>query len=153
MKIGIDLDGVVIDSETTFRTYEELYDLLRSGNSAQEMLEELRGNNLDGALAFLKVFVLKDIEHSINLYEDLGLSGKYEEFIEIINPVYYQEPEPLEPQNVFTQTKSGSWNAHNKVCIGLTWYIFIMLLAIIFKDRLIIWVFTTIVFFVWKSKQ
>lgn len=41
---------------------EELYDLLRSGNSAQEMLEELRGNNLDGALAFLKVFVLKDIE-------------------------------------------------------------------------------------------
>lgn len=27
MKIGIDLDGVVIGSETTFRTYEELYDL------------------------------------------------------------------------------------------------------------------------------
>ena len=27
MKIGIDLDGVVIDSETTFRTYEEIYDL------------------------------------------------------------------------------------------------------------------------------
>jgi hypothetical protein len=24
MKIGIDLDGVVIDSETTFRTYEEI---------------------------------------------------------------------------------------------------------------------------------
>ncbi len=27
MKIGIDLDGVVIDSETTFRTYEELYEI------------------------------------------------------------------------------------------------------------------------------
>ncbi len=27
MKIGIDLDGVVIDSETTFRTYEEIYDI------------------------------------------------------------------------------------------------------------------------------
>ena len=27
MKIGIDLDGVVIDSETTFRTYEEIYDV------------------------------------------------------------------------------------------------------------------------------
>ena len=25
MKIGIDLDGVVIDSETTFRTYEEIF--------------------------------------------------------------------------------------------------------------------------------
>ena len=27
MKIGIDLDGVVIDSETTFRTYEEIVDI------------------------------------------------------------------------------------------------------------------------------
>lgn len=27
MKIGIDLDGVVIDSEQTFRTYEEIYDV------------------------------------------------------------------------------------------------------------------------------
>ena len=25
MKIGIDLDGVVIDSETTLRTHEEIY--------------------------------------------------------------------------------------------------------------------------------
>ena len=25
MRIGIDLDGVVIDSETTFRTYEEIF--------------------------------------------------------------------------------------------------------------------------------
>jgi hypothetical protein len=34
MKIGVDLDGVVIDSETTFRTYEELYDIevLKSNN-------------------------------------------------------------------------------------------------------------------------
>ena len=30
MRIGIDLDGVVIDSETTFRVYEELYDLIDS---------------------------------------------------------------------------------------------------------------------------
>ena len=35
MKIGIDLDGVVIDSETTFRTYEEIFDV-----------DTLRGNNL-----------------------------------------------------------------------------------------------------------
>ena len=27
MKIGIDLDGVVIDSETMFRIYEEVYDI------------------------------------------------------------------------------------------------------------------------------
>ena len=35
MKIGIDLDGVVIDSETTFRTYEEIFDI-----------DILRGKNL-----------------------------------------------------------------------------------------------------------
>ena len=35
LKVGIDLDGVVFDSETTFRTYEELYDI-----------DELKGNNL-----------------------------------------------------------------------------------------------------------
>lgn len=35
MKIGIDLDGVVIDSETTFRTYDEIFDV-----------DTLKGNNL-----------------------------------------------------------------------------------------------------------
>ncbi len=35
MKIGIDLDGVVIDSDTTFRTYEEIFDI-----------DTLKGNNL-----------------------------------------------------------------------------------------------------------
>ena len=35
MKIGIDLDGVVIDSEQTFRTYEEIFDI-----------DILKGNNL-----------------------------------------------------------------------------------------------------------
>lgn len=33
MKIGIDLDGVVIDSETTFRTYEEIFDLNKLNNN------------------------------------------------------------------------------------------------------------------------
>lgn len=35
LKIGIDLDGVVFDSETTFRTFEEIYDI-----------NELNENNL-----------------------------------------------------------------------------------------------------------
>lgn len=35
MRIGIDLDGVVIDSEKTFRTYEEIFDI-----------DTLKGNNL-----------------------------------------------------------------------------------------------------------
>lgn len=35
MKIGIDLEGVVIDSEATFRTYEEIFDI-----------DTVKGNNL-----------------------------------------------------------------------------------------------------------
>ena len=33
LKIGLDLDGVVIDSETTFRTYEELFDIEKGRNT------------------------------------------------------------------------------------------------------------------------
>ena len=32
MKLGIDLDGVVFDSETTFRTYEEIFDISKGQN-------------------------------------------------------------------------------------------------------------------------
>ena len=32
MKIGIDLDGVVFDSEQTFRTYEEIFDIEKNQN-------------------------------------------------------------------------------------------------------------------------
>ncbi len=98
-------------------------------------------------------FIFKDIKGFINLYEGSGhLSGKYEQYIEIIEPVYYQEPEPLNPQNIFLRTQSGSWDAHNKVCTGLIWYILVMLVGIIFKERLLIWIVATIVFFIWKSK-
>lgn len=91
---------------------------------------------------------------SINLYESSGhLSGKYESYIEIVQPIYYQEPEPPQPQNIFIRTKSGSWDAHNDVCIGLIWYIAIMLFATIFKARIGIWILATIVYFSWKSKK
>lgn len=90
----------------------------------------------------------------INLYESSGhLSGKYEDYIEIIEPVYYHEPEPMKTQNIFLRTRSDTWDAHNDVCVGLIWYIAIMLLATIFKDRIGIWILTTIVYFLWKSKK
>ena len=48
MKIGIDLDGVVIDSETTFRTYEEIFDI-----------DTLKGNNL---VKFEDTYEIKSIK-------------------------------------------------------------------------------------------
>lgn len=90
----------------------------------------------------------------INLYESGGhFTGKYESYIEIIRPIYYQEPAPPKPPNMFIRTGSGSWDAHNEVCMGLIWYIAIMLLATIFKARIGIWILATIVYFSWKSKK
>ncbi len=33
LRVGLDLDGVVIDSETTFRTYEEIFDIEKNRNT------------------------------------------------------------------------------------------------------------------------
>ena len=41
MKIGIDLDGVVIDSETTFRTYEEILDIIGQKNKNKNLLKNI----------------------------------------------------------------------------------------------------------------
>ena len=98
------------------------------------------------------IFEFTNSRGCITLYEQ-HLSGKYEEYIEIISPVYYQEPEPLNPPNIFFRTGSGSWDAHNDVCMGFIWYVAIMLLAIIFEARVVIWIFATIVYFSWKSKK
>ena len=38
-KIGLDLDGVVFDSETTFRTYEELFDIEKNQNKLVDKSE------------------------------------------------------------------------------------------------------------------
>ena len=59
MKIGIDLDGVVIDSETTFRTYEEIFDInILKGNNLidrQEPKFQYRYNwNIDNKLEICK---------------------------------------------------------------------------------------------------
>lgn len=90
----------------------------------------------------------------INLYESRGhLSGKYESYIEIVRPVCYKDPGPPKPPNVFFRTRSGTWEAHNDVCIGFAWYIAVMLLATIFDNAIGIWVIATIVYFCWKSKK
>ena len=90
---------------------------------------------------------------SIFLCEERGLSGKYEEYIEIIKPVYYQEPEPPKPPNIFFRTKSGSWDAHNQVVVGFIWYVIVMLVAVIFKNCISIWCLATLIYFSWKANK
>ena len=110
---------------------------------------------VDSEFVGCSTFVFTNLNGSVNLYESRGhFSGKYEQYIEIIKPVYYQESEPPpQLQNIFLRTKSGSCDAHYEVCIGFIWYIVIMLIACIFKDRIGIWALATIVFFLWKTKK
>ena len=67
--------------------------------------------------------------------------------IEIIEPVYYKEP-----QVEYTYGISGGvCPPEEEIFIGWIWYIVIMLVGTIFKDRLMIWVFTSAVSFLWKN--
>ena len=99
-------------------------------------------------------FIFEDSNSTITLYESAEhFKGEYEPYIEIISPIHYQEPRASKSSNIFFRTGSGSWDAHNEVCIGFIWYIVIMLLATIFEARVGIWILATIVYFVWKSKK
>jgi len=64
--------------------------------------------------------------------------------IEIIEPVYYAEPQ----QN---NTQERILPSIDDIFIGWVWYIVIMAVGIIFKDRWLIWIFATIIFFTWKN--
>ena len=100
------------------------------------------------------IFVFTQSRGSIVLYESRGhLSGKYEQYIEIISPIYYQEPDPPKKQNIFLRTKSGTWEAYNQVCVGLTWYVIILILACFTNCTLSIWLLSTIIYFSWKSNK
>ena len=63
--------------------------------------------------------------------------------VEIVKPVY--------PENLIKVTDNPNRPAPWDVEIGWIWYIIIMLVGAIFKERLLVWVFATAVFFLWKS--
>ena len=92
MKIGIDLDGVVIDSETTFRTYEEIYDIdILKGNNLIDRREpkfQTRYNwTSEQQSEFIKKYFLKVSKESNLMSGFIGvynlLKGKEHEFIVI----------------------------------------------------------------------
>ena len=69
LKIGIDLDGVVFDSETTFRTYEEIFDInILNGNNLVDREEpKFQGRynwKKDEEEKFIKEYFIKVSEES-----------------------------------------------------------------------------------------
>lgn len=63
---------------------------------------------------------------------------------EIIEPVYYVAP----PEK---KVYGGPLPSEDDIFIGWVWYIVIMLVGTIFRDRLTIWVFASLIFFTWKN--
>lgn len=67
--------------------------------------------------------------------------------LDILEPVYYEEPVVEYKKGI----RCGSCPSEDDIFVGWVWYILIMVVGVIFKDRLTIWVFATVVFFLWKN--
>ena len=91
-------------------------------------------------------------------YDFLGM--KYsraggDDIVGIIDPVYYVEPEPTQPKksNIFFRTGSGSCGSSDDVFHGFLLYLAVMIGGVIFKDRWLIWIAATVIYFNWLDKQ
>lgn len=83
-----------------------------------------------------------------HLYKFSTTTSNFDNMIvEIIEPVYYEEPQIEYKQGL----SGGVCPPEGDVFVGWAWYIAIMLVGAIFKDRFAIWVFATAVFFLWKN--
>ena len=85
MKIGIDLDGVVIDSETTFRTYEEIFAIEELNNRKIINREEPKYQGrydwtLEEQDKFNKKYLLKAAQESNLMSGFLAIYKKLKEF-------------------------------------------------------------------------
>ena len=94
-------------------------------------------------------YQFEGIEHTFNACPNL-----HHIIIEIVEPVYYQEPpvDESKKENIFFRTGSGSAAHSDDVFHGFLLYLAVMLGGIIFKDRWLIWIMATIVYFGWKKK-
>lgn len=75
--------------------------------------------------------------------------------VEIVEPVYYQppQPDPKAKSSIWTRPGSGSPTASEDIFHGLLLYIVVMVLGTIFNDRWLIWISATIIYFNWKEKK
>jgi hypothetical protein len=64
------------------------------------------------------------------------------DIVEIIKPVYY-----VEKAQKSLRICPPAWGVE----IGWVWYIIIMVVGTIFNDRLMIWIFASLIFFGWKN--
>ena len=91
-------------------------------------------------------FVPINEEESIGLYNSYDVAGVMCYCLEIVIPVK-PNLQPMEISKVNNREKPPSWDVE----VAWIWYIVIMAVAVIFKDRWLIWGFTSAAFFLWKG--
>lgn len=86
----------------------------------------------------------------IGLYDTYNQAGVMVYCIEIIVPV--------KPKLQQTEYRSGIYRTQDRdkppscdVDIAWIWYIIVMAVAVIFNDRVLIWIFASALFFLWKN--
>lgn len=72
--------------------------------------------------------------------------GANQYIVEILEPVYADLSEYIETDYAVQRQSPPKWDIE----MGWIWYITIMLVGIIFKERLLIWLLTSAIFFGWK---
>ena len=100
---------------------------------------------------------IRDPVHKCTLYHFDGFPPRpnfTHLIIEIINPIYYQESPVDESKkaNIFFRTGSGSAAHDDDIFHGFLLYLVVMIGAVIFNDRWLIWVSATIIYFSWLKR-
>ena len=70
------------------------------------------------------------------------------------DPKEFQENkdiEIIEVEKTNNRISKGKPTSYVDTSIGWIWYIIIMIVGAIFNDRFLIWIMTTIIFFLWKN--
>lgn len=89
-------------------------------------------------------------DKAFGLYDTYNYAGVMDYCLAIVVPVKpnFQQTEVfVRGGGAPNREKPPSWDIE----VAWIWYIAIMAVAIIFKDRWLIWAFTTAVFFLWKN--
>ena len=89
-------------------------------------------------------------DKAFGLYDTYNRAGVMDYCLEIVVPVKPNLQPTEESSGGFglpERDKPPSWDIE----VAWIWYIVIMAVATIFKDRLMIWAFTSAVFFLWKN--
>ena len=81
-----------------------------------------------------------------NLYSIPIRSNTSNIVIEIVDPIYVQTQSENDAGKKH-RTRPAPWDVET----GWIWYVIIMIVGAIFKDRLLIWAVASAIFFLWKN--